>query len=373
MTKPPHIPEFLLQIQPYLPGKPIEEVEREIGVTAIKLASNENPLGPSPLAVEAMGRAAAEANRYPDGACYYLRERLAHDLRVPPNFLAFGAGSSELIMNSARAFLREGDEGLTSQATFPMYAMAIQGSGARLVEIPLLDNGFDLEAMAAAVTPRTRAVYLSNPNNPTGTWFSADELQKFLDHIREDILVVLDEAYFDYVDAPGYSRSFDLVREGRNLLVLRTFSKVHGLAGLRMGYGIARPEIVGALDLVRHPFNTSIIAQAGALAALDDVEHVRRSLAMNREGLVCLSRGLHELRVQFVPSVANFLLLDLETDGKAVADALLPLGVVVRPMGWMGLPSAIRVTVGTHAENEKFLAALAQTLAAMRHARVSRA
>lgn len=372
MTKPPRVPEYLFQIQPYVPGKPIEEVEREIGVQAIKLASNENPLGPSPRAVEAMQKAAREANRYPDGAAFYLRERLAHDFGVPPEWLAFGCGSSELIMNSGRAFLRAGDEGLTSQATFPMYAMAIQGVGGRLIETPLREDGFDLEAMAAAVTPRTRAIYLSNPNNPTGTWFSADELESFLNRVPEELPVILDEAYFDYVDAPGYSRSVDMVRDGRNLLVLRTFSKVYGLAGMRMGFGIARPEIVNALERVRHPFNTSLIAQAGALAALDDREHVRQSLAMNREGLAYLSRRLGELRVKFVPSVANFLLIDLETDAKAAADAMLHLGVVVRPMGWMGLPEAIRVTVGTPEENERFLAALSQTLATLREARVSR-
>jgi histidinol-phosphate aminotransferase len=372
MTKPPRVPEFLLQIQPYIPGKPIEEVERELGITAIKLASNENPLGPSPLAMEAIRRAVAEVNRYPDGPAYYLRQRLARHLGIAPEDLVFGNGSSELIMLSAQAFLREGEEGLTSAVTFPMYAMAILGAGARLVQVPLHEDAIDLDAIAAAVTPQTRVVYLANPNNPTGTWFTAADFETFLDRLPEELLVVLDEAYFEYAETPGYSRSLDLVRQGRNVLVLRTFSKVYGLAGLRMGYGIARPEILAAIERVRHPFNTSRVAQEGAQAALDDHEHVRRSLEMNRAGLEKLSRGLEELGVKFIPSVTNFVLVNVGVEGKTVADALMRLGVVVRPMRWMGLPQAIRVTVGTAEENRKFLASLAQVLGALPEARVSR-
>lgn len=372
MTKPPRVPEFLFEIQPYVPGKPIEEVERELGISAIKLASNENPLGPSPLAAEAIRRAAAGVNRYPDGSAYALRRRLARHLGIAPEDLAFGSGSSELIMLSAQAFLREGEEGLTSEATFPLYAIAILGAGGRLVRVPLRDDAIDLDALATAVTPRTRVVYLANPNNPTGTWFTADRFQAFLDRLPEEMLVVLDEAYFEYADTPGYSRSIDLVREGRNVLVLRTFSKIYGLAGLRMGYGVARPEILAAIERLRHPFNTSRLAQAGAMAALDDHEHVRQSLEMNRAGLEKLSRGLEELGVKFVPSVTNFVLVDVGVEGKTVADALLRLGVVVRPMRWMGLPRAIRVTVGTPEEIRKFLAALAQVLGTLRETHASR-
>jgi histidinol-phosphate aminotransferase len=369
MTKPPRVPDYLLQIQPYVPGKPIEEVERELGIVAIKLASNENPLGPSPLAVEAIRAAASGINLYPDGSTWYLRERLAARLKVPANHLAFGTGSCELILLASHAHLDHGDEGLTSQATFPLYAAGILSTGARLVEVPLAANAIDLDGIARAVTPRTRVIYLANPNNPTGSWFSADRFDAFLAKIPEEILVVLDEAYYEYADRPGYSRSIDLVREGRNVLVLRTFSKVYGLAGLRLGYGIARREIVEALDRVRHPFNTSALAQTGALAALDDEEHVRRSLETNRAGLAQLSRGLEDLGVSFLPSVANFILADVG-DGKAVSDALLQLGVVVRPMAWMGIPHSIRVTVGTAEENRKFLAALARAFAALREARV---
>jgi histidinol-phosphate aminotransferase len=371
MSKSPRVPDYLLKIQPYVPGKPIEEVERELGIQAIKLASNENPLGPSPLAVEAIRAAASGVDRYPDGSAWYLRERLAERLDVPADHLAFGTGSSELILLASHAHLEQGDEGLTSEATFPVYAAGIHSTGAKLVEVPLAGNAIDLDGIARAVTPATRVIYLANPNNPTGSWFSAADFDAFLDRIPEEILVVLDEAYYEYANRPGYSRSLDLVREGRNVLVLRTFSKVYGLAGLRLGYGLARPEIIQALDRVRHPFNTSALAQAGALAALDDQEHVRRSLEMNHAGLAQLSRGLEELGVSFLPSVANFILADVG-DGKSVSDALLQLGVVVRPMAWMGIPQSIRVTVGTAEENRKFLAALAKALSALREARVSR-
>ncbi|MDE3135445.1 MAG: histidinol-phosphate transaminase [Acidobacteriota bacterium] len=369
MTKLPRLPDYLLQIQPYVPGKPIEEVERELGIVAIKLASNENPLGPSPLAVEAIHAAATRVHLYPDGSTWYLRERLAARLNVPADHLAFGAGSCELILLASHGHLQQGDEGLTSESTFPVYAAGILSTGARLVEVPLEGDAIDLEGIAGAVTPRTRVIYLANPNNPTGSWFTAGRFDALLAQIPEEILVVLDEAYYEYADQPGYSRSIDLVREGRNVLVLRTFSKVYGLAGLRLGYGIARPEIVAALDRVRHPFNTSSVAQAAALAALDDDAHVRCSLEMNRAGLAQLSRGLAETGVSFLPSVTNFILVDVG-DGKAVSDAMLRLGVVVRPMDWMGIPQSIRVTVGTAEENRKFLDALARALAALREARV---
>jgi histidinol-phosphate aminotransferase len=370
MSKPPSVPEYMRQIQPYVAGKPIEEVERELGIRAIKLASNENPLGPSPLAVEALRRDAIGVHRYPDGSAYYLRERLAKELGVPPDHLVFGAGSSELILLASHGHLQHGDEGLTSEASFPVYDAAILSTGARLVRVPLADQAIDLDGIAAAVTRHTRVIYLANPNNPTGTWFPASTFESFLNRIPDEILVVLDEAYYEYADRPGYSRSIELVREGRNLLALRTFSKIYGLAGLRIGYGIARPEIVTALDRVRHPFNTSGIAQSAALAALDDHEHVRRSIEMNRAGLDQLAAGFTELGVSFVPSVANFILADVG-NGAAVSDALLHLGIVVRPMAWMGIPQSIRVTVGTAEENRKLLAALAQALGSLRGKRVS--
>lgn len=355
-------PAFLREIDPYQPGRPLEEVERELRIRAVKLASNENPLGPSPLAVEAAKAALAGANRYPDGGCFYLREKLSARLGMPFEQIILGNGSSELIDIAARLLLREGDEGLTSVGSFPLYSISIRAAGGRLITTPLRNYGFDLEALARAVTSRTRVIYLSNPNNPTGTLFLADELGSFLSSLRKDVLVVLDEAYFDYADRPGYSRSLEMLREGHNLLVLRTFSKVYGLAGLRLGYGMGPRALLEQMNKIRMPFNTSNVAQAAALAALDDVEHVRRSLESNRSGLAQLGEALAGLGVRFVPSAANFLFVDLAGPAAPVADKLLHAGVVVRPMAWMGFPNAMRVTVGTHEENQKFLAALAAVL-----------
>ncbi|HEV2386017.1 MAG TPA: histidinol-phosphate transaminase [Candidatus Acidoferrales bacterium] len=341
-----------------------------MAIQVIRMDSNENPLGPSPMAVEAARRALAESNRYPDGASTRLRQRLAGHLNVPPENLVFGNGSTELILLAGQAFLGESDEGITPAVAFPMYAMAVREAGARVVEVPLREYIIDLEAMAAAVTPRTRLLYTANPNNPTGTCFTAAAFENFLGRISPHVLVVLDEAYFDYANRPGYSRSLEWVAEGRNLLVLRTFSKVYGLAGFRIGYGIARPEIIAAFDRVRAPFNTSVTAQAAALAALDDREHVRRSLETNRAGMAQLARGLERIGVPFVPSAGNFILVRLGVDGQAVAEAMLSLGVQVRPMAWMGFPKAIRVTAGLAGENELFLAALAQALDGVPGARI---
>jgi len=354
------IPEYIRGLSPYVPGRPIELVERELKIHAVKLASNENPLGPSPLAVAAAQKALADAHRYPDGGGLFLREKLSERLGVPVENILLGLGSSELIDLSARALLRAGLEGMTAAGSFPLFYISIRATGAKLVEVPLKDYTFDLDAMARAITPRTRLIILANPNNPTGTMFTADEFDAFLARVPEDVLVVLDEAYFDYVERPGYSRSIEVVRRGRNLLVLRTFSKVYGLAGLRMGYGIGPADLLKEMNKLRTPFNTSGVAQAGCLAALDDVEHVRRSLVSNRAGLRQLSEGLTSLGISFIPSVTNFLLVELGTDAAPLSDELLKLGVIVRPMGWMGFPNAIRVTIGTQQENEKFLSALAQ-------------
>jgi histidinol-phosphate aminotransferase len=354
------IPPFIRAIDPYPPGKPIEEAEREFRATAIKLASNENPLGPSPRAIEAAREALGQANRYPDGSGHDLRESLAARLKIPLDHLILGGGSTDLIDLAARTLLQTGDDGVASAGSFPMYYISIRAAGARLIAAPLDGYDIDLSVIAEAITPRAKIVYLANPNNPTGTMFTADEFEVFLARLPEDILVAIDEAYFDYVERPNYSRSLDLVRSGRHILVLRTFSKVYGLAGLRIGYGIGPPELIAEMNKIRSPFNTSSIGQAAALAALDDREHVRRSIESNRSGLEMLAEGLTAQGVRFVPSLANFLLVELGSDAEAVTQALLTLGVIVRPMRWMGFPNAIRVTVGTRAETQKFLQALAQ-------------
>ncbi len=358
------VPGFIREIDPYVPGKPVEEVERELKLRAVKLASNENPLGPSPLAVAAAQRALAEAHRYPDGGGHYVREKLAGRLGVGMENIILGGGSTELIDLVARTLLNHGDEGVTSVGSFPMYYISIRATGARLVEVPLRQYGFDLEAIARAITPHTKLVYLANPNNPTGTMFTADAFDRFLEQVPESVVIVLDEAYYEYVERAGYSRSVERVRQGRNLVVLRTFSKVYGLAGMRIGYGIGPAALLEEMNKVRLPFNTSGVAQAAALAALDDAEHVRRSVESNRAGLKQLSEGLAAMGVRYVPSAGNFLLVDLGSDAQPVADELLKLGVIVRPMRWMGFPNAIRVTAGTCQENEKFLSALGQVRAA---------
>jgi len=359
------IPAFIREIDPYKPGKPIEEVERELKIHAVKLASNENPLGPSPLGVAAAQKALAESHRYPDGGGYYLREKLAHRLGVPMDNLLLGFGSSDLIDLCARLLLSENVQGMTAEGSFPLFSIAMRATGARLMRVPLKDYTFDLPAMARAVTPRTRLIILANPNNPTGTMFTAAAFEKFLDALPGHVVVVLDEAYFDYVQRDDYSRSIDLVKEGRKLVVLRTFSKVYGLAGIRMGYGIGPAALLTEINKFRLPFNTSGVAQAAALAALDDAEHVRRSIESNRAGMKQLETGLAALGVKYVPSFANFMLIELGGGALRISDELLKLGVIVRPMAWMGFPNAIRVTVGTPEENEKFLAGLAQVRSAI--------
>jgi len=359
------VPAYIREIDAYKPGRPIEEVERELGIHAIKLASNENPLGPSPLAVEAARRALSDSNWYPDGSGYYLRKKLATRLGLEMEQLMLGAGSCELIDLAARTLLAHGDNGVTSEGSFPLYSSAIRATGERLVLVPLRDFVFDLDGIAAAVDRRTRVVFLANPNNPTGTMFTADDLERFLSRIPESALVVLDEAYFEYAERPGYSRSLELVRAGSNLLVLRTFSKIYGLAGLRIGYAAGPPDLLAQFNKVRQPFNVSGVAQAAGVAALDDAEHVRRSLENNRRGLAQLEAGLRAQSVAFVPSAANFVLVHLGPSTHAVAEALLRLGVIVRPMAWMGFPEAVRVSVGTPEENEKLLAALAEARASV--------
>jgi histidinol-phosphate aminotransferase len=358
------VPSFIREIDPYVPGKPIEEVERELKMRAIKLASNENPLGPSPLAIAAAQKALRDSNRYPDGGGYYLREKLAARLGIPADTIILGCGSTDLIDLAARTLLHPGEEGMTSAGSFPMYYISIRASDAKLVELPQKNYRFDLDALLRAITPRTKLIYIANPNNPTGTMFTATEFDAFLSRLSDGLVVVLDEAYFEYVERGDYSRSMDLVREGRHVLVLRTFSKVYGLAGLRIGYGAGPAELIAEMNKLRQPFNTSNVAQAAALAALDDTEHVRRSVATNRAGRAQLTRGLDALGVKYVPSEGNFLLVELGRETDPIAEEMIKLGVIVRPMRWMGFPHALRVTIGAAEENDKFLSALAQVAAA---------
>ena len=363
MARPMHecVAPWIRELAPYVPGRPVEEVERELNIaSAIKLASNEYPLGPSPRAVEAARKALSQSNRYPDGSGFYLRQALSrkHDLAIEQIML--GAGSTELIDLAARLMLRPENTGVTSFGSFPLYYIAIRAAGARLIETPLRDHRFDLDAIASSLSPEARLVFIANPNNPTGTMFRAHEFDLFLSRVPPHVLVVLDEAYCDYIELPDYSRSVDLVRRGKsNLLVLRTFSKVYGLAGMRIAYGLGPAGLLVEMNKIRGPFNTSNVAQAAALAALEDREHVWRSIDSNRAGMAQLSAGLKELQVRYVPSVANFILAEFEYDMEGLCEELTRRGVIVRPMRWMGFPHAIRISVGTRAENDKFLSALA--------------
>jgi len=356
------LPPWSKRIRPYPPGKPIEEVERELGRTAIKLASNENPLGPSPKAQEAIRKYAGNIHFYPDGGGYYLRKKLAeiHDLDMNQTIL--GAGSTDLIELVAKTFLTASDEAITSESAFYMYRLAVEDMGAALVLTPMRDLTFDLRAIVHAVTQRTKVIYLGNPNNPTGTMFTAAELDRFLDALPPRVLVVLDEAYFEYVQRPDYSHSVDYVRAGRNILVLRTFSKVHGLAGIRLGYGMGHRELIESLNRIRSPFNASSVAQMAGMAALDDREHVARSVASNTREMKFVTEELALLGIRYTPSVGNFLLIDTGRDCEEDFVRLLHEGVIVRPMKIYGFPTSQRVTIGTHEENELFLEALRRVM-----------
>jgi len=355
------IPDYIQGLPAYVPGKPVEEVEQELKIHAVKLASNENPLGPSPKAMEAARRALGEANWYPDGGSKRLREVLATRNNVRFEEVFVGLGSSEIIDLASRVLLRPGLDGITSEGTFALFAIAIRASGGRLIQTPMRNYTFDLEAIAAAVTPQTRVIYIANPNNPTGTAFGHDEFAAFLKKVPGDVLVVLDEAYCEYAARPDLPKSRALFREYNNILTLRTFSKVYGLAGLRIGYGIGHPTLVAEMNKLRTPFNVTSVGQAAALAALDDTDHVERSVESNRHERQRLFEELRKLGLSPVPSETNFLFVPIGPNAKSLCDELLLEGVIVRPMGWMGFPEAIRISVGSPAENTKLLLALAST------------
>lgn len=351
-------------LRPYVPGRPLEELERELGIAhAIKLASNENPLGPSPRVIEAIGSALTGAHRYPDGGAFYLKRGIAAALGVAPEQLAIGSGSNELIELLVHLFVAPGDEVVVSHPTFLMYGISVRLLGGTLVAVPGRGMEHDLDAMAAAVGPRTRMVIVCNPNNPTGALVSAGAWRRFLDRVPERVVVVSDEAYHEYVEDPTYPCTLDDLARPRPLVILRTFSKIHSLAGLRVGYAVARPEVAGLFDRVRLPFNVSSLAQVAALAALGDADHVARSRALAREGKAFLARELGALGVTPYPSHANFILVDLGRDSRPVCAALERSGVILRDLGSFGMaPPFARITVGTEAENRRLVAALAEVL-----------
>lgn len=344
-------PDYVLDIQPYVPGKPVSELERELGISgSVKLASNENPLGPSPLAVDALKNSFSDINRYPDGSAYYLRKALSEELDVSEDELIFGNGSNELLDIAARTFMKDGDEAVMGSPSFVVYAMAVHSVGGRPVQVPLRDFTHDLQAMADAITPKTKMVFVANPNNPTGTMNTRAEFDALMERVTDDMLVVVDEAYYEYVTDERYADSMMHLLKGRNLLILRTFSKIYGLAGLRIGYGIGKKEIISEMNRLREPFNTNSPAQTAALAALKDKEHIARSRSCNEEGKKYLCSELDSMGVRYVPTQANFIFIPIEGSAE-INDRLLRMGVIIRPMG----PNAIRVTIGLPDENRRFI------------------
>ena len=348
----------LRELVAYEPGKPVEDLARELGLAPgeiIKLASNENPLGPSPAARQAMIDTIDRAHFYPDGGGYYLREAVAEQLGLSMANVILGNGSNEIIEFLGHAYLQPGDEVVVAKHSFAVYRLMAQLFGAKVVDVP--DPGFiaDLDAMLAAITPRTKEVFIANPNNPTGTMVFQDDIDRFMERVPEHVMVVFDEAYFEFLDEPPDVLKY--VRAGRNVVVLRTFSKIQGLANLRIGYGLAAAEIIEVLQKARQPFNANGIAQAGALAGLHDQAHMDATRRVTRDGRDFFQAEFLEMNLEFVPSHANFVLVRVG-DGKKVFEALLRRGLIVRAMGSYGLPEWIRVSVGTMPQNKAFIAAL---------------
>jgi histidinol-phosphate aminotransferase len=358
------VPEHILSIPPYVPGKPVEDVERERGIRqSIKLASNENPLGPSPRALAALRQSLDTVHRYPDSAGYELTRKLAGRHRLDPEQIVLGNGSDDIIGMLARAFLQPGDEVIMPTPAFQMYEIETRAAAAVPVEVPLARWRTDLEAMAARLTPRTRFVFVNTPHNPTGGLVMRAELETFMARLPEDVLLVLDEAYIEFVRDPAGPDSLDYVRAGRPVVGLRTFSKAYGLAGLRIGYGIMPAEVAGILNRVRQPFNVNRPAQAAAAAALDDVEFLEETLRVVHRGVDYLQRALGELGLECLPTQSNFLMVGGLGDARRVYEGLLDRGVIVRPLASYGFPDYIRVNAGTPEENQRLVEALRQVLA----------
>jgi len=362
MLKPP---DYIHKIQPYIPGKPIEELERETGIKdSIKLASNENPQGTSPLALKAIlnfltkSKTNNSLNRYPDGSGYYLKKSLSNFLNVREEEIILGNGSNELIDIAVRTFMQNGDEAIMADPSFIVYPMSVQSIGGEKIMIPLKNYTHDLEAMADAVTDKTKIIFIANPNNPTGTINRKKEFDAFIKKIPENILIIIDEAYYEYVTDPDFADSMRHLREGKNILILRTFSKIYGLAGLRIGYGISKPEILNEMNKLRPPFNTNILAQIAAKHALEDTDFIRTTIEINEMGKNYLYKELREMDIEFVPTHANFIYICLKHDSKIFYNKLLMKGIIVRPVG----PKEIRVTIGLPDENRRFIEAFKSIL-----------
>ena len=356
-------PDHILAIPPYVPGKPVEELERERGIRhSIKLASNENPLGPSPKALAALRQALASVHRYPDSAGFELTRKLAARLRLEPGQIVLGNGSDDVIAMLARSFLQPGDEVLMPKPSFQMYEIEARAAAAVPVEVPLKDFRTDLEAMAARLTPRTRMVFVNTPHNPTGSLVTRSEFEAFMGLLPDRVLLVLDEAYIEFVRDPTGPDSLDYVKAGRPVVGLRTFSKAYGLAGLRIGYGLMAVEVAGVLNRVRQPFNVSLPAQAAAAAALEDAAFLEETLRVVHQGVDYLHAALTELGLECRPTQSNFLMFRVPDDARRVFEGLLARGVIVRPLASYGYPDRIRVNAGLPEENRRFIESLRQVL-----------
>jgi len=352
-------------IRPYVPGKPIDEVKRQYGLTdVIKLASNENPLGVSPKALEAIEEALPRLNLYPDGSSYALREALSERFELPIESIAVGNGADDLILQISIAYLDQGDSVIVSRSSFPIYDIYAHAMRAELVKTGLSpDYRLDLPAMAAAIDGRTKLIYVCNPNNPTGTIVTEGEVEKFLDSVPERVLVVFDEAYFEMVDSPDYPDTLAYVREGRgNVIVLRTFSKAYGLAGIRLGYGFGDPGTIAPLFKVKPAFSVNALAQAAGIAALADEGFLRRSIESNRREREFLCRGFDRLGLEYAESHTNFVLVRIGPEAVSVQEKLLKIGVIVRPCTGYDLPDYLRISIGTRAQNERLLSGLERVL-----------
>lgn len=350
-------------LAPYQPGKPLDELEREYGIVdAVKLASNENPLGPSPLALEAVRSALPDIALYPDGNGFALKTALAGHLDLDPAQVTLGNGSNEVLELVARAFLTTGREAVFSQYAFAVYPIVTQASGAVSVVVAAHDWGHDLDAMAAAITERTAVVFIANPNNPTGTWVDRQALETFLERIPTRVIVVVDEAYAEYVEQSSYPDASAWLERFPNLVVTRTFSKAYGLAGLRVGYALSHPEIADLLNRVREPFNVNSLALVAATAALGDHDFLSRSRELNRDGMDQLRTACDALGLSSIPSLGNFLTVTLPRPGSEVYEQLLRQGVIVRPLGNYGMADQLRFSIGTRAQNERLLTALGRVL-----------
>jgi histidinol-phosphate aminotransferase len=362
------IPDYILSLQPYSPGKPIEELEREYGIKdSVKLASNENPIGPSPLAVRAITSAIGKINRYPDGGAYVLVRKIAAHLSVMPENIILGNGSDEIIGMITRVFVQPGDEVIIPKPSFLMYDIMVKSAGATPVYSPLSSFAIDLADIERRITSKTRVIFICNPNNPTGTVILKPDFEKFIKSIPENILVVVDEAYIEFVQEKNCAFSMDYFDNSTAMVTLRTFSKAYGLAGLRIGYGIMPAPIADVLNRIRQPFNAGILAQQGAIAAIDDVDFLNQTKTLIRQGLDFLYQSLDSLSIKYFPSETNFFLIDVGTRADNVFKRLLQKGVIVRSMTSYGYPEYIRINVGLEQENQKFIESLKQVLADLKN------